>query len=251
MLNVTEAELVAAAKAGDHDAYAALMTKYEAMLYGFTFRALRDPDEAADAMQDAFVSAWTHLGSFGGQQNFSAWLHEIARNRCLDLLRRRQRLRWLPWESHAHDQMLHSRYEDEPDHAVERAETMAEVRRTLAVMTPRNRQALMMREFGEAGLPEIGAVMDLSQPAVKSMLFRARDEFMRRWSGVGRDGHATILERWTDQDEATLIRLVLAGWSNRQVGQELGRTIFAVKNKRRNLRRAGVLVEWEGAMTSD
>jgi RNA polymerase sigma-70 factor (ECF subfamily) len=105
--------------------------------------------------------------------NLSAWLHRIAANACLDVLRRRQRLRWLPWDGPKHDHLLWSDPADDPERAAVGAEARAAVRRALAGVSPRHQRALTLRAYDGLSCAEIGAAMGLSRAAVKSLLFRA------------------------------------------------------------------------------
>ena len=94
------------ARRGDADAFEALVRRYERQIYSFTYRMLGDADDAADLTQESFVKAYRALPRARPDTNVSAWLHRIAANACLDVLRRRQRLRWLPWNGARHDHLL-------------------------------------------------------------------------------------------------------------------------------------------------
>ncbi len=85
-----ESAVVAAAVAGDRSAFARLMEHYQGACYGLAWRLLGDPDEAADATQDAFIHAYDHLASYRGGA-FRSWLLRITANASYDILRRAQR----------------------------------------------------------------------------------------------------------------------------------------------------------------
>ena len=171
-----EATLVDRARRGDQDAFAALMARYERQIYAVTVRMLGDADDAADIAQETFVRAFRALGTTSADLRVAAWLHRIAANACLDVLRRRQRLRWQPWDGAKHDHLLVSNPADDPERAAVAAEARAAVRRALARVSPRHRRALTLRAFEGLTCDEIGAAMGLSRAAVKSMLYRARRE---------------------------------------------------------------------------
>lgn len=175
------ADLTARAQAGDAAAFSALMARHERLIYSYCYRMLADPDDAADIAQATFIKAWAAIGATRGDLNLSAWLHRIAYNACLDVLRRRQRWRMLPWEPPAHDHLLLAAPADEPERATlrqsDRDEAARQVTAVLTALRPRHRSALVMREFEGLSCEEIGAVMGLTRSAVKSMLFRAREEF--------------------------------------------------------------------------
>lgn len=185
-INDQTRSLVTLARHGDWAAYeTAVFLPYERPIYSFVYRMMGDADDAYDVTQDVFVRAYMALGRTSEDLNVSAWLHRIASNACLDILRRRQRLRWLPWEGPKHDHLLVSAPVDDPERCAVSQEAQADVRRVLAAMTPRARQALILREYQGMSCYEIGEVLGMSRPAVKSMLFRARDEFRRIWRALG------------------------------------------------------------------
>jgi RNA polymerase sigma-70 factor (ECF subfamily) len=171
-----EATWVARARAGDQAAFAELYGRYERRIYVFTYRMLGNPDDAFDLTQETFLKAYRAIGRTDEALNVNAWIHRIASNACLDALRRRHRIRWLPWEG-----TLHQHPDVQPAGDAERQalgeETRRTVQRALDQMAPRRRQALILREYEGLSYGDIGEVLDLSLPAVKSLLYRAREEF--------------------------------------------------------------------------
>ncbi len=179
-----EAAWVARAKAGDQAAFAELFTRYERRIYSFIYRMMGNPEDAFDLTQETFLKAYRALGKTDTELNVNAWLHRIAANACLDVLRRRQRLRWLPWEAPKHDHLLLSTPLDDPERSAISQETRVTVQRVLNKMSHRHRTALILREYEGLSCEEIGEVMGLSRSAVKSMLFRAREEFRRVYAAL-------------------------------------------------------------------
>jgi RNA polymerase sigma-70 factor (ECF subfamily) len=119
-----EQALIASARKGDVRAFNQLVMLYQSMVYNVAVRVLGDPDAAADATQDAFLSAFKAMGRFRGG-SFKAWLLRIVTNACYDQLRVKQRrptssLDDLPVESD-HTPYLHDPAE-KPDEFVERQE---------------------------------------------------------------------------------------------------------------------------------
>jgi RNA polymerase sigma-70 factor (ECF subfamily) len=183
-MTTDEAAWVERAKAGDKAAFEAIFQRYERQIYSFIYRMMGDADDAYDLTQDCFVKAYRALSGTSDDLNVSAWLHRIASNACLDVLRRRQRLRWLPWEGPKHDHLLISTPIDDPERAAISQETRVTVQRVLDKMSHRHRLALILREYEGLSCEEIGEVMNLSRSAVKSMLFRAREEFRRVYGAM-------------------------------------------------------------------
>ncbi len=170
---------VSRARAGDQAAFEAIFQRYERQIYSFAYRMMGNADDAFDLTQECFIKAYRNLEKTSGDLNVSAWLHRIASNSCLDVLRRRQRIRWLPWENDRHETLLPAYTPDDPEAMLVSSETRQDVQFVLNEMSHRNRLALLLREFEGMSTEEIGEVMGLSRSAVKSVLFRAREEFRK------------------------------------------------------------------------
>jgi RNA polymerase sigma-70 factor (ECF subfamily) len=186
VLPVDEAMWVSRAKEGDQAAFEAIFQRYERQIYGFIYRMMGNPEDANDLTQECFIRAYKALPQTS-DLNVSAWLHRIASNACLDVLRRRQRIRWLPWESHKHEHLLHGKPLDDPERNAISQETQIVVQRVLSQMSPRNRMALVLREYEGMSCEDIGEIMGLSRSAVKSILFRGREEFRKIYRTVEDD----------------------------------------------------------------
>ena len=171
---------VARARAGDDAAFAALYARYERRIYAFVYRMMGNPDDAFDLTQETFLKAYRALDKTDAALNVNAWLHRIAANACMDVLRRRQRLRWLPWDNTRHDRASGKR-QDDPEGTLLGDETQRAVTRVLQTVSPRNRQALVLREFEGLSYQEIATVLGITVLAVKSLLHRARAEFRERY----------------------------------------------------------------------
>jgi RNA polymerase sigma-70 factor (ECF subfamily) len=257
-MNAPIDDLVTRARAGDDDAFTAIYDRYRAAINALAYRMMADADDAHDMTQDTFASAYVHIGATVENTDISAWLHRIATNKCLDQLRRRQSLRWLPWEGPKHDHMLVSPRSDDPEDATIAVETRSAVQRAMAAMSPRHRRALILREFDGMDCTEIGEEMDLSRSAVKSMLFRARDEFRRCWQGIAsppkkKRVRVISAKYWTDAQKAEVMWCLAAGQSVPEIAKTIGRTPHAIHNMRQRMRiaeRARPL-PLEEAMASD
>jgi len=183
-----EATWIARARSGDGAAFDALYTRYERQIYAYVYRTMNgNPDDATDLTQETFLKAYKALGKTSDDLNISAWLHRIAYNTCLDELRRRQRIRWQPWDMMKHDRLLRGSAGENPERSTLRREAEGTVQEILNRMSPRNRQALILREYEGLSCEDIGVVMGVSRSAVKSVLFRAREEFRKYSAELGFD----------------------------------------------------------------
>jgi RNA polymerase sigma-70 factor (ECF subfamily) len=168
------------APAGDPAAFEALLRRYERPLYGYIARMLRDsPDDAADVLQETFLKFFRALDRVPPDANLTAWLYRVAHNACLDELRRRKRRQLLAWDGVHVTPLIAPPTENDPEAAVLRRERADVVTAVLARMSRRHREALLLREWEGLSCDEIGVVFGISRKAVKSMLFRAREEFRR------------------------------------------------------------------------
>ena len=86
----SDADLIAAHTRGDPHAFAELFRRHRDRLWAVALRTMRDQEDAADALQDAMISAFRNAASFRAESQVTTWLHRIVVNACLDRMRRRQ-----------------------------------------------------------------------------------------------------------------------------------------------------------------
>jgi RNA polymerase sigma-70 factor, ECF subfamily len=174
---IDETNWIARARQGDAAAFEAIYQRYERRIYSFIYRMMGNDEDAGDLTQDTFVKAYLALPRTTPDLNVSAWLHRIASNACLDVLRRRRLVQWLPWEVFDTNPALEPAAPDDPAGSFLRKETEQEVQRILTLLSPKHRTALVLKEYQGLSCDEIAEVMGTSRSAVKSLLFRAREEF--------------------------------------------------------------------------
>jgi RNA polymerase sigma-70 factor (ECF subfamily) len=172
-----EATCIERARQGDQTAFAEIYQHFERPIYSLIYRLMGNAEDAFDITQDVFVKAYKALGKTTPDLNLSAWLHRIASNTCLDVLRRRKIVRWLPWDPTTHANITPASESDEPERRLMGEETRLQVQAVLIQMNERYRLCLVLREYQELSCEEIADIMGTSRQAVKSMLFRARDQF--------------------------------------------------------------------------
>lgn len=172
-----EATCIERARQGDQTAFAEIYQHFERPIYSLIYRLMGNTEDAFDITQDVFVKAYKALSKTSPDLNLSAWLHRIASNTCLDVLRRRKIVRWLPWDPTEHANITPASESDEPERRLMGEETRLQVQAVLNQMNERYRLCLILREYQELSCEEIADVMGTSRQAVKSMLFRARDQF--------------------------------------------------------------------------
>lgn len=158
------------AVAGDGEAFARLVERYQAAVYTLAYRMLGNAGDAEDAAQETFLRAYSRLRSYDAARKFSSWLLAIAAHHCIDRVRRR---RWtISWE----DIPLGRKFSSgrDPAREVEREEERGEIRRLLERLSPDYRLVVILYYWNDLSCRQIGEVMGLGEGAVKSRLHRAR-----------------------------------------------------------------------------
>ncbi|HET6625184.1 MAG TPA: RNA polymerase sigma factor SigM [Nocardioidaceae bacterium] len=171
--------LLSAHLAGDPDAFGTLFARHRDRLWAVALRTTGDPEEAADALQDAMISAFRRAGSFRGEAAVTTWLHRIVVNACLDRLRRR-RVRSadaLPDEPD-HDAGHGSRdspaRDSDPVRAVLDGEQRAAVLAALDSLPADQKAALVLVDMEGYPVEEAARILDCAAGTVKSRCSRGR-----------------------------------------------------------------------------
>jgi len=179
----TDAELIHAAREGDHRAFTALVRRYEETVYRFSFKVCRDEQQAAETLQDTFVNVFRKLSSFDGKSKFSTWLFTIVTNNCLMKHRRRKssaieeplemydeppdhekgphRPRVARWDKTPEDLLIDSELREQLDAAIQK-------------LPVDYRVVFVLRDIEGNSAEETARVLGISIEATKSRLRRAR-----------------------------------------------------------------------------
>lgn len=168
-----EQALIAQALAGDETAFGDLIRLHQNAVYNLCYRMLGERTEAEDAAQEAFLRAYAHLMRYDGARSFRTWLLSIASNHCIDRLRKR-RLTWLSLDEGLppHPSLISDA--EQPEDAVITSERNQTIQMMLAELTPEYRAAVILRYWYDMSYAEIADMLDTTESAIKSRLFRAR-----------------------------------------------------------------------------
>src|SRR5271167_3326328 len=175
--------LVAAAKDGDHQAYAELCRRHSKQILRTILRITRDVADAEDTLQETLLKAYVHIGRFEGRSAFSSWLTRIAINSALMLSRKKRSQPVYSFESgsdvddfklpepmetsyNPEESCIQNALEDELDHAIR-------------YLSPTLRAVVQIRYRENASISEIAKILGISESAVKSRLLRARSKLRR------------------------------------------------------------------------
>ena len=179
-----DAELMRRVQAGDEEAFAALMQRWELPVKSVIARLIFNASEAEELAQETFVRAWQQRGKFRAGAEFRPWVFSIAINLA------RNRLRWWrrrpvvsleDWSEGLGDR---SREKREGSEAMEAAERETAVRDAIAALPAELREAIVLFEYEEMSHAEIAAAVGATPKAVETRIHRAREKLrgaLKRW----------------------------------------------------------------------
>ena len=165
----SDAELLRRHVAGDGDAFGELFRRHRDRLWAVALRTASDPEEAADALQDAMVSAFRRAADFRGDSAVTTWLHRIVVNAALDRLRRRAVRPAVP----ADEQALQALAAHDPDPALA-ADTRMDIDAALSLLPAPQRSALVIVDMLGFSVDDAAAILAISPGTVKSRCARGR-----------------------------------------------------------------------------
>lgn len=167
---MNEILLVSRARAGDREAFGALVEQYRDNVYRLAYRMCGNAYDADEAAQEAFVAAWRALPNFRGDAKFSTWLYRLTTNAAIDVMRREKR-----HQTVGDGEMIEVADDaDSPQETVERTEQQEAVQEALATLSEEYREVLLLRYMEELDYAEIAEVLKLPSGTVKSRINRAK-----------------------------------------------------------------------------
>lgn len=174
-------DIVQRAQAGDADALLALVQSQQSYVYSIAYGVMRNPSDAADMTQEAFIRMMRSLGTYRGETRFTTWLYRLVTNICLDGLRRRGR----PIDSLDHiddeeavpskDRLADADPWVQPESANLRRETSEEIRDAMAELPTLQRLSLTLYYFDDARYEDIATILELPVNTVKSHIRRGKE----------------------------------------------------------------------------
>jgi RNA polymerase sigma-70 factor (ECF subfamily) len=172
-VGVGDADLLARHVAGEPDAFGELVRRHRDRLWAVALRTLGDREEAADAVQDALVSAFRAAHTFRGQSAVTTWLHRIVVNACLDRARRAASRRTAPVADEENFETLLEPHES-ADAPAERGELHRELIAALATLPADQRAALVLVDMQGYPVAEAAELLEVPTGTVKSRCARGR-----------------------------------------------------------------------------
>jgi RNA polymerase sigma-70 factor (ECF subfamily) len=169
----TDADLIAAHADGDPNAFSELVRRHRDRMWAVALRTVRDPEEAADALQDAFISAYRAAGKFRAESQVTTWLHRIVVNACLDRVRRRQARPTVPFPETGRNEPAVLR-----DSMAERETTLV-VRAALDQLPEDQRAPIMLVDVEGYSVAETAKMLGIAEGTVKSRCARGRTKLAK------------------------------------------------------------------------
>ncbi len=217
-----ETELVARARAGDQQAFAALVRTHQRQIYTLALQMLHDEEDAVEATQEVFLAAWQHLRAFRGEARLATWLYRITYHHCLKVVERQRRAT----QTHAELAGATARA-DRP--AVRLSEQHAQtairdlcdvVRAEIAKLPPKYEAVLDLRHLQDMSYEEIAVILRVPIGTVKTHLFRARALLKER-----------LTELVGELDRATAEGMIRAGELSAGLRDLIGRRIDPLRKE--------------------
>ena len=180
-----DVRLMALVGRGDTAAFEDLIERHQSLVAGTIARMLGSNSDVEDIAQQVFIRVWKSAGRYVARAKFTTWLLKIARNLVFNELRRSKRHAIVPLqiEPGAEEMPLPDQVARAPDASLLETELQQAIERAIVQLPESQRMALILRRYEEMSYEQIAEILDLSVPAVKSVLFRARTELRERLRG--------------------------------------------------------------------
>jgi RNA polymerase sigma-70 factor (ECF subfamily) len=194
-----EAAIVAQARLGDAKAFSELLRRYEGKIFRLAQHITQNREDAEDVLQEAFLKAYEHLDQFQGQSKFYTWIVRIAVNQALMKLRKRKTDRSVSLDETidtGEDTVAReiAAWDENPEQQYSREEINEILKSAIDGLAPIYRAVFVLRDVDELSTEETAEALELSVPAVKSRLLRARlqlrDKLTRYFKRKGDDAFA-------------------------------------------------------------
>ena len=178
MTPAEESSIIKKVLSGDANAFEALVSAHQKNVYNLALRLTGNEQDALDISQEAFLKAYTSLGTFRGGSRFSVWLYRLTYNLCIDLIRRERRgavVSLSVSDSEGEEAMLDiPDTRPSPETELERKEIREAADEAFKTLSDEHRQILSMREGAGMSYADISAALGINEGSVKSRLSRAR-----------------------------------------------------------------------------
>jgi RNA polymerase sigma-70 factor (ECF subfamily) len=179
-LELSDTQIIERTLGGDTDAFNFLVRRWERHIYGLTLRMLGRDDEAKDATQETFLSAYRNLSKFRGEAKFSSWIYRIALNICNTRLRSRNRLTISIDEQREESGFEIAAEMEDLGSNIHQEQITMHVRRALQSLPAEMRQVIVMKEYEGLKFSEISEILGIPLSTVKTRMYTGLSEMRKR-----------------------------------------------------------------------
>jgi RNA polymerase sigma-70 factor (ECF subfamily) len=179
-------DLVSRCQKGDDAAFNELVTRYQRRVYAIALGMLKNPDDAMDITQEAFVKVYRYLGNFQGTSSFYTWLYRIVVNLCIDHIRKSRKAGHDEYDEKMHGRphrhqraVLSSDLGVNPSTNLGRKELAQVMQEAIQTLPPYHRAVILMREVEGMSYAEMADALKISKGTVMSRLHHARQKLQR------------------------------------------------------------------------
>lgn len=175
-------EIITRCKKGDKTAFRSVVQAYHRLLFSLSLKMLGDEEDAKDAVQEAFIKAWTNIRQYDEGRDFCTWIYTIASRLCLDRLKRKRIMEPLPED----ERVLHdycSSYS--PQHQLENKEWISITRLLAEGLSEKQRLVFTLASLEGLEPKEIETITGLDATQVKTNLYHAKNKIRERLKSLG------------------------------------------------------------------
>lgn len=172
-MHPSDEEIIERVRGGELEAFELVMRRYNQRIYRTVRAILREDDETTDAMQEAYVNAFMHLGDFNGRARFSTWLTRIAVHEALGRLRKRKRIE--PLDDSDSEDLLMASPVNGPENSASDAELRALLEEAVDSLPEAFRATFVLRSIEQLSVAETAEVLGIPEETVKTRHHRARE----------------------------------------------------------------------------
>jgi RNA polymerase sigma-70 factor (ECF subfamily) len=179
-LELSDTQIIERTLGGEPEAFSLLVRRWERQIYGLTLRMLGRDDEAKDATQETFISAYRNLSKFRGGAKFSSWIYRIALNICNTKLRSRSKVTISLEEQREATGFELAADLDDLSSNIQQEQITQHVRRALQGLPPEMRQVIIMKEYDGLKFSEIAEILGIPLSTVKTRMYTGLTELRKR-----------------------------------------------------------------------
>jgi RNA polymerase sigma-70 factor, ECF subfamily len=171
-----EGQQVLAARRREPGAFEALVRRHQGPLFNFCLRMLSQNEDAADVAQETFVQLYSHLGRLDEREPIAPWLFRVARNRCIDVIRRRRTVPLGVTDDSGETVLQIEPADDEPlpDELAERADLQRLLSGAIAALPPAYAEVVALRYAGDRSFGEIAEILECDEGTARVRFHRAK-----------------------------------------------------------------------------